>query len=196
MARQTRTFNINDMSTWGIPVTLMIAGLIIFTLVYVLKTFLVDNINRTIGQKNNEITRVEKAYTDNKKILAILPQIKQEVSRLRHIRDEAIKFLPTDVSMPSLIDSVYDSARKNDIVFNSFTPQPDIETPYYTIKPISLSTDIGYLSMAAFIEEVTTLKRIMNIDSVSFSRSENTPRAAKNAPLTMTAQLRTYIFKE
>lgn len=101
--------------------------------------------------------------------------------------------------MPSLVDSVYVSARDNGFVFDKFRPEKGIDTEFYRIEPISLSADVGYVSMSAFIEEVTTLKRIMNVHSVSFKADANTDSVdakSSNTPLKMTAQLRTYIFKE
>lgn len=197
MKRRAVTFNVNDLSTWRLPVALLIGLFIVGSLFYMSKTFITDNVSHAVRQKNVEITNIEQQYKNNRNIIANLVQIRREVEELQKIRDEAIKFLPTDISMPELIDNVYDSARKNDIVFSSFMPQPDINTAYYTIKPISLSANVGYLSMADFIEEVTTLKRIMNVHSVSFSAASNfSSESVENAPLQMTAQLRTYIFKE
>lgn len=195
MKRKRSSFNINDLSTWGWPVALLAGVVIIVITVVIIESFLVSGLTTAIDKKSTEISQAEKKYSKNKKILATLPQIRQEVKALEKVKDEAKAFLPTEVSMPNLIDSVYASARKNGIIFKSFTPQKDINTPYYTIKPISLSTSTGYLSMAAFIEEVTTLKRIMNVHSVSFS-SQGKPEKDENVPLSVTAQLRTYIFKE
>lgn len=195
MKRKRSSFNINDLSTWGWPVALLAGVVIIVITVVIIESFLVSGLTTAIDKKSTEISQAEKKYSKNKKILATLPQIRQEVKALEKVKDEAKAFLPTEVSMPNLIDSVYASARKNGIIFKSFTPQQDINTPYYTIKPISLSTSTGYLSMAAFIEEVTTLKRIMNVHSVSFS-SQGKLEKDENVPLSVTAQLRTYIFKE
>lgn len=196
MKRKASSFNVNDLSTWGWPVAAGAGLLIIAILVYALKSLLIDNITREVDRKSSEISKVEQEYLRNKKILATLPHIRKEVSELEKIRDAAKKFLPTDVSMPNLIDNVYSSARKNSIIFKSFAPQADIETPYYTIKPVSLSTSTGYLSMAAFIEDVTTLERIMNVHSVTFTSKSKEPAEDENTPLNVTAQLRTYIFKE
>ncbi len=55
--------------------------------------------------------------------------------------------------------------------------------------------------MASFVQKVTSLDRIMNIDSVSFKRSRNNKADdednidIEDLPLDMTAELRTYIFK-
>lgn len=196
MKRKFSSFNINDLSTWGLPICLLAGCLIIAAVTYAGQSFFVGGITQNIEKKADKIAKTEREYMKNMRTLAVLPQIRQEVKELEKVRDEAKKFLPTEVSMPNLIDSVYESARNNGIIFGSFAPQADIDTPYYTIKPISLSTNTGYLSMAAFIEEVTTLKRIMNVDSVSFSSSQSTPEPDENLPLNVTAQLRTYIFKE
>lgn len=197
MSRQ-RQFNYNDLSTWSWWFTGGIAVAIIGVLFFVLKAWFIDEVSAAVQLKKQAIVAEQKHYQTNKKMLSELPRIRGEIKALMAVYDVAKKYLPTDVSMPSLIDSVYRSARNNGIVFNTFAPQADIDMPFYTIKPITLSADVGFVDMAAFIEEVTTLKRIMNVHSVSFLRPAN---GAKNSAdvgnvLRMTAELRTYVFKE
>ncbi len=197
MARKNN-IDINDLSTWPVVMSLLFALLIACGIFYFLKTFLVDDISATINRKNNEIIRLENQYKKDRAIVAILPKIREEVKRLKKIQENLKTYLPTKVFMPSLIDNVYLVGRNNGIVFNKLVPEKYIEEKYYSIKPISLKAEIGFESMAAFIEEVTTLERIMNIDSVSFQVQDNDILLHKNAnvPLTMTAQLRTYVFKD
>lgn len=198
MAKKS-TLNINDLSTWTIPVVVIFVVAIIAIIGYLIKMFLVDDVTLQINGVDKKIIKQEETYSKNQEIIALLPHIRKEVSELLIVRDEAKKFLPTEVSMPALIDNVYLAARDNGIVFDKFTPEKDIDTEFYTIKPIALSAEVGYESMAAFIEQVTSLKRIMNVQSVSFDAKRTTnqeaPRSA-NDPLEMTAQLRTYIFKD
>lgn len=197
MARKSN-FNVNDLSTWSIPVLLFSCLVVIGLLAFSIKHFFVNDITDNISSTDLQVSKQEQEYLKNQKIIALLPHIRKEVAQLEKVRDEAKKFLPTQVSMPSLIDNVYLSARNNGIVFNKFTPEKDIEKEFYTIKPISLKAEIGYISMSDFIEEITTLKRIMNVHSVSFSSNEKKDNFSdtKNTPLQMTAQLRTYIFKD
>lgn len=198
MAKKSN-FDFKDLSTWTIPIVLIAAIVLVVLVGYFIKKVLVDDVTQTIISKDNQIVKEEQTYLKNQEIIALLPHIRKEVSELEIVRDQAKKFLPTEVSMPALIDNVYLAARDNGIVFSKFTPEKDIDTEFYTIKPIGLSAEVGYESMAAFIEQVTTLKRIMNIQSVSFESSvqaNEQDEGVANEPLEMTAQLRTYIFKE
>lgn len=189
--------NLNDLSTWPLLMTVLFALIIAVAVIYLAKMILIDNISDEVRRKDSEIVKEEKLYAENKRIVAQLPHIRQEVEQLTKIRNDLTDYLPTKVSMPSLIDNVYLAARSNGIVFDQFTPEEDIEKEYYTIKPISLEAKVGYISMSSFIEEVTTLKRIMNVDSVNFHVEEDdNEHKSPNVPLTMKAQLRTYIFKD
>ncbi len=197
MAKQNKV-DINDLSSWPLVLTLIAGAVIIALFVLLLKSLFVDDITAEVDGMAGKITQQTDIYKKNVEIIAMLPHIRKEVAELKLIRDEAKKFLPTQVSMPSLIDSVYLAARNNGIVFDKFTPEGDAKKEFYTIKPISLSTETGYVSMSAFVEEVTTLKRIMNVQSVSFATINKNGEYEKNAnaPLKMTAQLRTYIFND
>lgn len=199
MAKKS-SINFSDLSTWTIPLIFVVGCLIVIFLFIVARTALIDGVTEEVNRVDQAVKKEEQTYAKNQNDLALLPNIRKEVSELKLVRDEAKKYLPTEVSMPSLIDNVYLAARDNGIVFREFTPESDIDTKYYTIKPISLNAEVGYLSMAAFIEQVTTLQRIMNVQSVSFSENSSnnadTFSGSSNEPLRMTAQLRTYIFKE
>lgn len=199
MAKKS-SINFSDLSTWTIPLIFVVGCLIVIFLFIVARTAVIDGVTDQVNRVDQAVKKEEQTYAKNQNDLALLPNIRKEVSELKLVRDEAKKYLPTEVSMPSLIDNVYLAARDNGIVFREFTPESDIDTKYYTIKPISLNAEVGYLSMAAFIEQVTTLQRIMNVQSVSFSENSSnnadTFSGSSNEPLRMTAQLRTYIFKE
>lgn len=197
MAKKSN-FNFNDLSTWPMVFSLVLGLAFAGLLVFLIKSLLVDNVTQQVESKNSAIVKEENEYKKNKKLLAILPLLKKEVAELEKVRDEAKKYLPEKEAMPALIENVYLAARNNGIIFKTFTPGKDEDRPYYTIKPISLSAEVGYISMSSFIEEVTTLKRIMNVESVTFEAADIKAADSKNAnqPLTMTAQLRTYIFKD
>ncbi len=194
--------DLNDISTWTLPVIVVFVVAIVGLFIFAAKKLFVDDVVAQKDSVNAQIVKEERQYAKNQEIIALLPHIRKEVAELEVVRDEAKKYLPTEVSMPALIDNVYLAARDNGIVFSKFTPEKDIDKDYYTIKPISLSAEVGYLSMSSFIEQVTTLKRIMNVQSVSFKRDTRRVKGneklseASDEPLKMTAQLRTYIFKE
>lgn len=195
MAKQKSRIDPNDLSTWPLLVTAVIGVAIVALLVVLIKSFLVEKVTAEVEGVDKKISEQEKNYEKNIKIVALLPHVRKEVAELEIVRDEAKKYLPTKVSMPSLIDSIYIAARNNGIVFN-VTPEGDVKKEFYTIKPISLSAETGYNSMSSFVEEVTTLKRIMNVQSVSFTSINKDYKKDANTPLKMTAQLRTYIFND
>lgn len=197
--KSTKTkVNLNDLSTWNVPVLIVLGVAIIGAVCFAAKTFVIDDVTQQIESLDGKVAKEEKTYLENQRTIALLPHIRKEVKDLEVIRNKAKKFLPTEQDMPALIDSVYLAARDNGIVFSRFTPEKDINSEYYTIKPIALSAEVGYLSMSSFIEQITTLKRIMNVESVSFRQSKTSKEFSKNPnePLNMTAQLRTYVFKD
>ncbi len=194
--------NMSDLATWPIALSLVFAVVIAAAIAYGAHMFLIADVTSRVASLDSSIRKQESKYLSNQKIIALLPAIRKEVSELELVRDDAKKYLPTEVAMPSLMDNVYLAGRENNIIFKDFKPEDGEDGDYYIIKPITLSADAGFLDMAAFIEKVTTLKRIMNVHSVSFdidgnSRGRSESRVQmSNDRLAMTAQLRTYIFKE
>ncbi len=196
MARKD-SINIKDYSTWPLLMSVVFAVLIAAVIFYLSKTFLTDDVSAQISRKDAEIVKQENQYKKDAPIAAIVPKLKEEVKRLKVIQEGLKKFLPTKVSMPSLVDDVYLVGRNNGIVFDKLVPKRYIEEKYYSIKPIALKAKVGFESMASFIEEVTTLERIMNVNAVNFKvEGDQMLHKNANAPLKMTAELRTYVFKD
>ncbi|PIE46261.1 MAG: hypothetical protein CSA44_00495 [Gammaproteobacteria bacterium] len=194
-------FEHNDLSSWPLWLCLGAAAIIFLLTVNLFRVFVIAPKSQELDTLRVSLVEQKKQYKRNKEAIARLGQTRKEVALLEQARDEAKTFLPTQVSMPSLIDDIYQVARRNGIVFNHFTPADDIETDYHTIKPIVLSADAGFISMAHFMEEVIALKRIMHIHSISFTsehanHDDRSNARRSNAPLKMTAHLRTYIFRE
>jgi|GEM_PF-5462501 len=198
MARKSSNFNLNDASTWNSLGVVFFGLLFAVALFFIVYNFFVTPKLQEIDSNMAKIDKQKNEYTKNKALVELIPRLKKEVAEWQIAKNEAKKYLPTDISMPQLIDNVYLAAQDNGIVFNKFTPEGDINQKFYTIKPITLSTNVGFSSMSSFIEQVTALKRIMNIQSVSFKTPNSRKGFAEtpNSPLQMTAQLRTYIFKD
>lgn len=194
---------LNNLSTWPIWFKVIVAAAITGAIFFIAKVVFLDD-------KKSELQGTESTYNKSKTNFATLQNevadldaIQNETNALELMLQDMLRYLPSNVEMPSLIDNVYESARENSIVFEQLSPEKDIEQTHYTIKPISLKANTGYNSMGSFIQKVTSLDRIMNIEGVTFKRGRGQNRDdnesdidIQDLPLDMTAELRTYIFKD
>lgn len=188
-------FDINDLSTWRLPVALGFAVLIGFAIFSFWKVLFINGAQKEIQQTNQLIEQQKKQYTDNQSLIMLIPSIKAEVKQLEQAKEAAKEILPTEVSMPALIDSIYSAARNNNIIFDQFTPESDIDEAFYVIKPISLSMVAHYSDVANFMEDISNLQRIITVHNMAFSVLGTASEESKQR-LKVTAELRTYIFKD
>lgn len=192
---------LNNLSSWPLWFKVIVALVIAAFFIFIGKLLFIDDAKSSLQTTEKNYTQTKTNFATLQNDVADLDAIRAETAALDAVLKDLLHYLPNDVEMPSLIDSVYESARENSIVFEQLTPEKDIEGEHYTIKPIALKANTGYNSMGSFVQKVTSLNRIMNIEGVTFKRTRNSGNVAEDAniedlPLDMTAELRTYIFKD
>lgn len=193
-------FEIGNLSTWGIVHRAFFA-LLLFALVCLAYYFFKgkeqqENVDGLQSSLQSSLTNYEKKAKD----FAELKYIREEVELLKGVLKETVKNLPTNEEWPSLVNSVYESAKDNGITFEKYQPKSKIEEDYYLVQPVELGADAGYLSISSFVEKVTSLERIMNVESVTLKsklkKVEKGDIDLQNLPLEVSGELRTYIFKD
>lgn len=178
---------INNLSSWPLWFRIIIALVIAGFFIFIAKILILDSTKATLQSTEQNYSKTKTNFQTLQAEVADLDAIIAETEALDTVLAEMLKYLPSDIEMPSLIDSVYESARENSIIFEQLSPEKDIEETHYTIKPISLKADTGYNSMGSFIQKVTSLDRIMNIEGVTFKELEEATKTLMRISI-----LRTY----
>ncbi len=189
------SFDLNDLSTWQSPVTVSISLLLGFAFFSFWKILFIDEVRTKIQQIQPIVTKQKQLYARNQSLISSIPAIEAEIEQFKTTKNLAKTFLPTEISMPSLIDSIYVAAQRNHIVFDELAPKEDINETFYFIKPITLTAVADYSSILGFAEDIANSKRIITIHNMTLTAPVEDTKDKKQQ-LKMTAELRTYIFKE
>ncbi len=195
MKSYRQSLDINDLSTWKLPVTLGIALLLGFAAFLVWGLLLQQNSDAEIGQIKSEITQQKKLYRNGQLLLSEIPLLQSEVNQLKETQKLTQALLPTTFSMPALVEKVYEAAQLNHIVFNQFTPKAEIDKAFYSIKPVVLAAEVNYIDLLGFVRALASSKRMITVHSMTL---EALPEGQGNdvQRLKMTAELHAYRFKE
>lgn len=194
-----------DLSKWNILHRIFFSILIVIIITGLAYKISFEKQHGVIKSSKSNITTKMNEFKKNNKLIADLPVVKKEVEILKANLEDLLKYLPDEVSMPHLLDSVYQSGKDSNIIFDEFKPGRERSTgEYYVIKPISIRTKTGYINLASFIQSIASLERIVNVFDVSV-RKDNRQRKednnkskanVKNTPLDVSMEMQTYIFSE
>lgn len=189
-----RRIDLHAPSTWSPALVATMAVAIIALIVGLSHWLFVADIAHQIERTKSQISEQKQLYQSNQQTLSKLPTIRREIDALEQTREALRAHLPTDLSMPLLLDNVYQVARDNHMVFSRLKPEANIDSHYYSIKPIRLQAQSGFIDSVAFIDAVSRLSRIVSVQNVSFSAEKNY-QGEPNHALKTTIELRTYLLK-
>ena len=146
-----------------------------------------------IGQKEQELSRLESEYQQKKKIADNLPKFKAEFAKLEEMLNEALTQLPNKKEIPTLLTNLATLAKDSGLEVTSFTPQKEVLKDFYAEVPAALSLKGNYHQIAEFAQAVGDLSRIVNISNIDFA----SPKVEDNvAILTIKSKVTTFRFVE
>jgi len=154
-----------------IPIFQKLLGLILACLVVAIGFYMLiisplkDN-QRTIS---DNILTLEGGLADKKKMVGDLSKYKREVEKLNHDLQRALKLLPNQSEIPSLLQKISSLAKKSGLQILSFQPAPEIPQDFYAKVPVNLTLSGSYNEITNFFDATGKLSRIVNIGNFKFS---------------------------
>lgn len=147
--------------------------------------------------KNEEIGRLEDRIEnlDQQLVLARtrarnLDKLKAEMAELDARFNEALKLLPNEREIPSLLRTITQMGSDSNLQFHLFKPEREVPADFYIAIPVSIEVGGDYLDVAAFFDKVGGMERIVNIVNVSMR-----PEKEFSTTLKTTCTAVTYRFR-
>jgi type IV pilus assembly protein PilO len=103
---------------------------------------------------------------------------------------EALKLLPNQKEIPSLLKKVTQLGDDSELDFRLFRPRREIPKEFYVEIPVAIEIRGSYHNVAIFFDKIGHMERIMNILNVSMK-----PVAGGSTTLITTCDAVTYRFK-
>ena len=161
----------------------LVAGAFVF-LVHIPKTEAID-------QTGQEIAGIEQKISQAKIKAKNLKKFEAERAQVDSQFEEALKLLPNQREIPSLLRSITQLGADSNLEFRLFSPKPERAQAFYLEIPVSMEVSGVYHDVALFFDKVGRMERIVNIFDVSMA-----PVKERSTILQTKCEAVTYRFKE
>ncbi len=85
------------------------------------------------------------------------------------------------IAIPQLVDTIYRVAQNSNVVFSAFMSKPEIDYKNFVIKQISLQSDAGFVDIAHFVAQLSTLRPLTSVGSIRLTARKNHTGLANEA---------------
>ncbi|HDR16017.1 MAG TPA: protein PilO [Desulfobacteraceae bacterium] len=164
--------------------TIVVLGGVFIYFIYTPKSEEIDRLERRVGNLERQLFPAKSRAVNVKKLQAKMAEMESDFQ-------EALKLLPNEREIPSLLRSITRMGSQSDLKFLLFKPENDVPRGFYVEIPVSIEVEGNFLDVAAFFDEVGGMERIVNIVNVSMR-----PEQDFSTTLKTTCTAVTYRFKK
>ena len=143
-----------------------------------------------IKKSNLQIDKLEKQLNQARLKAKHLKEFEAEYAQVDAQFKEALKLLPNEREIPSLLKTITQLGSESQLEFRLFSPQAETEKGFYLEIPVSIEVSGNYHNVAIFFDRVGQMDRIVNILNVAMK-----PVAARSTTLVTKCNAVTYRFK-
>ncbi|MFH1241205.1 MAG: type 4a pilus biogenesis protein PilO [Pseudomonadota bacterium] len=154
-----------------------------FSLVYMPKATMLSRTTEEISNLKQKIAAAKKKAGDLKTLEAEEREVNAKFM-------EALKLLPNNREIPSLLKGITELGKDSRLEFPLFSPQGERPQDFYVEIPVNIVVSGKYHDIAAFFDEVGRMDRIVNILDISMK-----PQKELSTMLVASCTAVTYRFK-
>ena len=147
---------------------------------------------RDLASRQNELRRLQE-FAQNIEV------IKQELRELNLQLESALEHMPRNFNLSGLLRKLTMLAQNSGLELSSFRPndkEERVEGAFYSVVTIEFDLKGTYTQTLVFFDQVSRLKRIINIDQVAMAQQDNAAQRTGNIVLDTKVAVRTYRFSE
>jgi type IV pilus assembly protein PilO len=131
-----------------------------------------------------KIRKIDELKQEHELLETKIVRAKAKARQLKHFQDKlknaqtkfkiAVKKLPEQKEIPSLLSSVSRSGHDAGLEFLLFEPKGERTKEFYAEIPVSIIVTGNYHKTALFFDRVARLHRIVNIDDIKMTKTKGT----------------------
>jgi type IV pilus assembly protein PilO len=145
---------------------------------------------REIAQKRQEIQGLDQKIHQARIRAKDLPKFEAELKEVNTQFEEALRLLPNEREIPSLLRNITEVGTEAQLEFRYFSPQKERAKEFYYEIPVAIEVSGSYHNVASFFDAVGRMERIVNILDVSMK-----PVKERSTQLITKCTAVTYRFK-
>ncbi|MDX2009762.1 MAG: type 4a pilus biogenesis protein PilO [Myxococcaceae bacterium] len=133
---------------------------------------------------------LDQTYAEKKEVADNLIERRREMDQLEQRLQEALTELPEKKELDELLAQLNDVGKKSGLEITKVTPQAEASENFYMRIPITMSVRGNYHELALFLQEVSQMKRIVNVNNIKLG----TP-SMKNDKVVLTSEFLATTFR-
>ncbi len=134
--------------------------------------FIQDLEVRGEGAKAQQQT-LDQTYMEKKEIADNLIERRREMDQLEQRLQDALTELPEKKDLDELLAQLNDVGKKAGLEITKVTPGAETNEAFYARIPIVMSVKGNYHEVAMFLQEISQMKRIVNVNNLNLVQAGN-----------------------
>ncbi|MBF0400855.1 MAG: type 4a pilus biogenesis protein PilO [Magnetococcales bacterium] len=166
--------------------------LLLFTALY-WYFFLQDRLN-VMEKLQAEIQQQEDQISSKRRLLTKLPQMREELARLKMEEERLAQKLPSEKEIPTLLTDISTAGHEQGLEFLLFAPGPEISRDLYAEVPVGMEMRGSFHAIALFVDRVAKMSRIVTFADISMEPPKD-PKEQKNQRDMLVAKARATTYR-
>jgi len=134
----------------------------------------ISDAEKRIQITEREQKKLDQDYIEKQAIANNLNQFRHEKELLEQRLQEALAELPDDKKIDEILQLFQDRATKSGLDILTIEPGPVASEGFYARIPIPITVQGNYHEIATFLDSVGRLRRIVNVNNISFEQPKDT----------------------
>ncbi|MBX9296453.1 type 4a pilus biogenesis protein PilO [Chromobacterium vaccinii] len=184
---ELRALDPKDMPNWPLQAQMLMLFLLLLLVVGLGYFFVLGEQLDKLNQSRQQEATLKQTFIDKKRQAVNLDALEQQLKEIDASFGALLKQLPTKSDMDTLLTEINQAGIGRGLQFDLFKPGAETRTAEMAEVPITIRLTGSYNDLAAFVNDIAQLSRIVTIGEISL-----TPSGNKDSRLIMDATARTY----
>ncbi|RME60082.1 MAG: pilus assembly protein PilO [Candidatus Dadabacteria bacterium] len=157
-------------------------------------SFWCSDLSKNLNELTEERDTLKAKIIKEKKLIKVLPAVKEEVKKLQVQLNYVMQQLPDKKEIPSLLSQISSLANDAGLTVLLFKPTGEIKRDFYAEVPVALKVEGSFHQILSFFDDVAHLPRIVNVKNISMGGAKKDKQG--NNILTTTCLVTTFRYLE
>ncbi|MEO2217916.1 type 4a pilus biogenesis protein PilO [Chromobacterium vaccinii] len=184
---ELRALDPKDMPNWPLQAQMLMLFLLLLLVVGLGYFFVLGEQLDKLGQSRQQEATLKQTFIDKKRQAVNLDALEQQLKEIDASFGALLKQLPTKSDMDTLLTEINQAGIGRGLQFDLFKPGAETRTAEMAEVPITIRLTGSYNDLAAFVNDIAQLSRIVTIGEINL-----TPSSGKDNRLILDATARTY----
>jgi type IV pilus assembly protein PilO len=153
-----------------------------------------EPLNEKLKTLERQRQELQSQYEEQKAVADNLPTFQANTRKLEEDLANALKLLPREKEIPSLLRDIYTLGRKSGVDFKTFEPQKEAPKQLYAELPIRLSLVGTYHEIAVFFDRIGKMARIVNVSNLDMTQGSGNQDTKSDPKLNVNCSATTFMF--